>query len=146
MTVITAPAALSGYRATFATITRILAMLAGTLCVVQFALAGFGAFDAFQKHHGFRPHEVVGNIIGGITILILIAALVAHASRTIMIQAVGLFLLAAPIQPLLAEWGKHHPWVGALHALVGLLILGACFGLSRRLPGTAAAAGPVVNA
>ncbi len=51
-----------------------------------------------------------------------------------MIQAVGLFLLAAPIQPLLADWGKHHPWVGAIHALVGLLILGACFGLSRKLP------------
>src|ERR1700710_363235 len=124
---------MTGYRATFGTITRILAMAAGTLAIVQFALAGFGAFDAFQKKHGFGPHETVGNIIGGITLLILIAALVARVSRKTVIQAVVLFLLAAPIQPLLADWGKHHAWVGALHALVGLLILGACFGLSRKL-------------
>jgi hypothetical protein len=125
---------MTGYRATFATITRILAMAAGTLAVAQFALAGFGAFDAFQKQHGFKPHEVVGNIIGGITLLILIAALVARVNRRTVLAAVVLFLLAAPIQPLLADWGKHHAWVGAIHALVGLLILGACFSLSMKTP------------
>ncbi len=125
---------MTGYRATFGTITRILAMLAGTLCVIQIALAGFGAFDAFQKQHGFRAHEIVGNIIGGITLLILITAVVARVNRNTVMSAVVLFLLAAPIQPLLADWGKHHAWVGAIHALVGLMILGACFGLSRKLP------------
>jgi hypothetical protein len=130
---------MTGYRATFAKVTRILAMAIGTLVIVQFALAGFGAFDGLQKHHGYGPHEALGNIIGGLTLLVLIAALIARVNRTIIIQAVVLFLLAAPIQPLLADAGKHHAWVGSLHALVGLMILGALFSLSRKLPAAATA-------
>ncbi len=131
MTTTQAPAA-AGYRATFATITRILAMVTGTLAVIQFALAGYGTFSAFNHHRGFGPHELVGTIIGVVTLLVLIAALVAHINGRIMGWAVGLFLMAGPIQPVLANIGKHHAWVGALHALVGIGILAACFVLSLK--------------
>lgn len=129
----TGPSDRTGYRATFTTITRILAMVTGTLVVVQFALAGYGAFDAFQHHHGFGAHETLGGIIGGFTLLILIAAIVARTSRQTIVQAVVLLVLAGPVQPILADSGKDHAWVGALHALVGIMILGACFGLSRKV-------------
>lgn len=119
-------------RVTFAKITRILAMTTGTLVVVQFALAGFGAFDAFQKQHGFKPHEVLGDIIGGFTVLVLIAAFIARANNRMLIQASLLFIMAAPLQQVLASVGKDHPWVGAIHALVGVFILGATFGLSLK--------------
>jgi hypothetical protein len=128
---------LVGYRATFTKITRILAMATGTLVVVQFALAGYGAFGSFQHHKNFGPHELLGSIIGIFTLLVLIAAAIARPSARTIYQAIILFVLAAPVQPLLADAGKHHAWVGALHALVGVIILGACFGLSMRVRPTA---------
>jgi hypothetical protein len=123
----------SGYRATFTTVTRILAMTTGTLVVVQFALAGYGAFDAFQQHRGFRAHEILGTIIGLFTLLVLIAAAIARPSRRVVILAIVLFVLSGPIQPLLASAGKNHAWIGAIHALVGVIILGACFALSMKV-------------
>jgi hypothetical protein len=141
MTETSTPAA-AGYRATFATVTRILAMATGTLTVIQFALAGYGTFSAFKHHRGFGPHEIVGTIIGVATLLVLITALVAHLNWRIMGWAIGLFLMAGPIQPVLAGIGKHHAWVGALHALVGIGILAGCFLLSMKVR-TPAAAVPV---
>jgi hypothetical protein len=134
---------LVGYRATFTTVTRVLAMVTGTLVVVQFALAGYGAFGSFQHQKDFKAHEVLGSIIGLFTLLVLIAALIARPSGRTIIQAVILAVLALPVQPLLADAGKHHAWVGALHALVGVFILGACFGLSMRIRN---AAPPAVSA
>jgi hypothetical protein len=129
---VTAPS--GGYRITFGKITRILAMATGTLVVVQFVLAGYGAFGSFSHEHNYGAHELVGNIIGGFTLLTLIAALVARPGMDRVWTAVVLFVLAGPIQPLLADAGKDHAWVGAIHALCGLLILGACFALSRKYP------------
>jgi len=123
----------AGYRATFTTITRILAMVAGTLVVVQFALAGYGAFGSFQHHRNYGPHEVLGSIIGLVTLLVLIAAVIARPSRNHVISAIVLLVLAGPVQPLLAAAGKDHAWVGALHAFAGVLILGACFATSRKV-------------
>ncbi len=128
-----APTIPGGFRSTSGQAMRYLAMAGGTLTVVQFALAGFGAFSAFQHHRGFGAHETVGTIIGIVTLLVLIAALIARPSRAAMILALTLFVLAGPVQPILADVGKHHAWVGALHALVGIAIL-ALFGrLSVRL-------------
>jgi uncharacterized protein DUF6220 len=121
---------------TFTKITRILAMTTGTLVVVQFALAGYGAFSAFSNHKGFGPHEVLGSIIGGFTVLVLIAAAIGHPSKRVVYTAITLFVLSAPVQPILAGIGKNHAWVGAIHALVGVIILGACFALSMKTPST----------
>jgi Family of unknown function (DUF6220) len=118
-------------RPTFTKITRILAMTTGTLAVVQFALAGYGAFSAFSHHHGYSPHEILGSIIGGFTLLTMIAA-IGQRNPRVLSTAITLFVLAGPVQPLLASVGKHHAWVGALHALVGVAILGACFALAMR--------------
>jgi uncharacterized metal-binding protein len=112
---------------------RYLAMAGGTLTVIQFALAGYGAFSSFQHHRGFGPHETLGTIISVFSLLVLIAALISRPSKPAMIIAAVLFVLAAPVQPILASIGKDHAWVGGLHALVGIGIL-ALFGrLSARL-------------
>lgn len=123
----------AGYRATTGQVMRYLAMAGGTLTVIQFGLAGYGAFSAFQHHRGFGPHETLGTIISIFTLLVLIAAAVARPGRSTIIVAAVLFVLAGPVQPILADIGKHHAWVGALHALVGIAIL-ALFGrMSMRL-------------
>ena len=123
----------AGYRTTTGQVMRYLAMAGGTLTVLQFALAGFGAFSAFQHHRGFGAHETVGTIIGVVTVLVLIAALIARPSRLAMILAAVLFVLSGPVQPILADVGKDHAWVGAIHALVGIAILGLFGRLSARL-------------
>jgi hypothetical protein len=128
-----APSAPPGFRATAGQSMRYLAMAGGTLTVVQFALAGFGAFSAFQHHRGFGAHETVGTIIGIVTLLVLIAALIARPGRAALILAATLFILSGPVQPILADVGKHHAWVGAIHALVGIAILGLFARLSVRL-------------
>jgi hypothetical protein len=121
-----------GYRTTFGKITRILAMLTGTLVVIQFALAGYGAFGSFSHQRDFGPHETLGNIIAGFTLLILIAVLVARPGMRRIWSSVALLVLAGPVQPLLADAAKHHAWVGLFHAFAGILILGLCFDLSRK--------------
>jgi hypothetical protein len=137
----------AGYRTTSAQIMRILAMATGTLVAVQFALAGFGAFGSFHKERDWGAHETLGSIIGGFTILVLIAAIVARPGRRPLIAAIVLFVLAAPIQPILANAGKDDGvgW-GALHAFVGVLILGMCGLASRKIDATPAQTAPPVTA
>jgi hypothetical protein len=138
MSTTTAP--LTGYRATTTQVMRYLAMAGGTLALAQFALAGFGAFNSVNHHrHGYSAHETVGMIVEVVGLLVLIAALVARPDRPTIILAVVLFLAAGPIQPSLAELAKgDRSWIGALHGLVGLAILGLFFRLSRKLPARAA--------
>ncbi|WP_203920209.1 DUF6220 domain-containing protein [Rugosimonospora africana] len=126
---------LDGYRATTTQVMRYLAMAGGTLALAQFALAGFGAFNSVNGHrHGYTAHETVGTIVELVGLLVLIAALVARPNRRTIILAVVLFLLAGPIQPSLAELAKNdQSWLGALHGLVGLAILGLFFQLSRKV-------------
>jgi hypothetical protein len=130
-TVTTLPA---GYRATSAKIMRILAMATGTLAVIQFALAGYGAFRALDHHKGWGLHETLGTIIGVAALLVMIAALVARPGRPWLVASIVLFVLAGPVQPLLAQLGKDHgAWWGSLHALCGVAILGMCGLASRKL-------------
>lgn len=122
-----------GYRTTFAKIMRILAMATGTLAVVQFALAGFGAFGSLDHERNWGAHETLGNIIGGFALLTMIAAIVARPGRLPLIASITLFVVAGPIQPLLAAAGKDHAWVGALHALGGIAVLAMCGLASRKI-------------
>lgn len=127
----------AGYRTTSAQIMRILAMATGTLAAVQFALAGFGAFGSFHKERDWDAHETLGSVIGGFTLAVLIAAIVARPGRQPLIGAIVLFVLAGPIQPILANAGKNDSvaW-GALHAFCGVVILGMCGLVSRRIDAT----------
>ena len=101
-----------------------------TLVAVQFALAGFGAFTmdknpATPTDHAFGPHMVLGLIIAALTVLILAVTLADRAARThrrTLRLAVTLAVLALIVEPLLGESGTRVPFLGALHALNGLVI------------------------
>jgi uncharacterized protein DUF6220 len=124
----------AGYRTTFAKIMRILAMATGTLAVVQFALAGFGAFGTFNKQRNWGPHETLGTVIGVFALLVLVAAIVSRPTRPALVASIVMFLLAGPIQPILADTGKDHgAWWGALHALCGVAILATTGVVSRKI-------------
>jgi hypothetical protein len=61
---------------------------------------------------------------------ILLLAFAARLPRKALIPTAMLFVLAAPIQPLLGSIGANHaPVVGALHVLNGVAI----FGLTVRI-------------
>jgi uncharacterized protein DUF6220 len=125
----------AGYRATTTQVMRYLAMAGGTLAMVQFALAGFGAFrslDGDQK--GFGAHQAVGYIVALLSLLALVAALIARPNQRTIILAIVLFVVAGPIQPMLPDLAKDHgAWIGALHGLLGIAILGLFGQLSRKV-------------
>lgn len=126
----------AGYRTTFAKIMRILAMATGTLAVVQFALAGFGAFGSVNanKTKDWSPHETLGTVIGVFALLVMVAAIVSRPGRPALIASIVMFVLAGPIQPILAEAGKDHgAWWGLLHALCGVAILATTGVVSRKI-------------
>lgn len=122
-----------GYRTTSAKIMRILAMATGTLAVAQFALAGFGAFGPFSHHKNWGPHETLGTIIGIFALLTMIAAIVARPGTRALVASIVLFVVAGPLQPILASAGKDHAWVGALHALGGVAVLAMSGLVSRKI-------------
>jgi hypothetical protein len=124
----------AGYRTTFAKIMRVLAMITGTLAVAQFALAGLGAFSSLSHDRNWGPHETLGSVISGFALVTLIAAIVARPGTRPLVASIVLFVLAGPIQPILADLGKHHgAWWGALHALSGVAILAMCGLASRKI-------------
>jgi Family of unknown function (DUF6220) len=95
--------------------------------VVQVFLAGSGVFgiDAAKVEDAgsFDPHRVLGEVIAGLTLVMLIAALVARAAKRIMWASIVLFLLAEFAQHGLASAGDSNKWLGGLHALDGVVIL-----------------------
>jgi len=112
-----------------------LAVLTLAAVVTEFALAGLGAFrgsDAASAQDSFYdPHRVLGFGIAGLVVLLLAAVIAGRARRRAVIVAVLLVILAAAGQPLLAQAGGTHAWVGSLHAVNGLLILGLTATLAR---------------
>lgn len=115
-----APAPLTGARDGADAAFGILALITVALAVIQIGLAGLGAFGG-----SFDAHMALGYIIALLTILMLIAALIARPTRGLVIRAVVLFILAVPLQPLLASIGENGSvWIGALHALNGVAITG----------------------
>jgi hypothetical protein len=129
--VTTAPPA--GYRTTFTLVTRILAMATGTLAVIQFALAGYGAFGSLHHQKDWGAHETMGNIITGVALLTLIAALIARPGRRWIIATAVLFVLTV-LQGVWAGVAKDNsPWWGVLHALGGVAIIAMC-GIASRKP------------
>jgi cytochrome b561 len=101
-----------------------------TLVAVQFALAGFGAFTMNKNpgtptDHAYGAHMVLGVIIAALAVLILAVSLADRAARehrrTLRLAAT-LAGLALIVEPLLGEGGTRVPFLGALHALNGLVI------------------------
>ena len=86
--------------------------------------AGFNAHKVIEDANSFDPHRVNGFIIEVLSLLLLIAALVAHISKRVMWTSFVLALLAIGAQGALAAGGDSHKWVGGLHALDGVIIMG----------------------
>ena len=96
----------------------VLAIITVALAAIQIGLAGLGAFGG-----DFGPHMTLGYGIALLSILLLIAALIARPNRGVVVRAIVLFLLAVPLQPVLATIGESgSTWIGALHALNGVAI------------------------
>ncbi len=100
------------------------------LGVVQIFLAGLGVFDLNGRKLGaegetaFDPHRMVGFVMGGLSLIILILALIARRSRSSVVLSVVLALLSFLAQSILAGLGEDTAFFGGLHAVDGLAILG----------------------
>jgi hypothetical protein len=105
---------------------------------VQIFLAGFGAFQG-----GFEAHRGLGFGLAGLSVIILVLALLARVGRRDIILSVVLLVLAGAVQSLLAGLGENAAFWGGLHALDGLAILGIAGFLQgaaiRRIRSTSAA-------
>lgn len=121
---------LTGFRAGALQTFRRGAMLFLLLGGVQIFLAGLGVFDLHGRKIGasgetaFDPHRVNGDIMSLVALLLLVLVLVARPGARLIGQTVVLFLLMAVGQPLLAAGGGDQAWLGGLHAIVGIGILG----------------------
>jgi hypothetical protein len=113
------------------TVFRAVAILTVLMILVQFFLAGWGAFHGVHSgavardSSDYSAHKTVGYAIAGLSVVLLLVGVLARLGSRVVGMTVGLLVLAGPIQPILANAGeKSGPAWGALHALVGILILG----------------------
>ena len=112
---------------------RILITLFSAGVVVEFFLAGLGVFRAMPGeeepvshptfHAQFDAHAALGWSLAGISLLLLIAILVAWTGRRSIGATFGLAVLAF-VQPSLASAGEGAPVVGAFHGINAVAILG----------------------
>lgn len=137
--------ALSGARRAADTVFAYLAALLVLGVIVQFFLAGLGVFDIaghrnLDDVNGLDPHRALGHILGAVAILMFIAALIARTSKAKIWVSIVIALLAELVQSALAGGGEDHHWLGGLHALTGVIILGLAAWMHRisrdRLPVT----------
>lgn len=121
---------------------RALAVLFLVGVVAEFFLAGLGVFRtmlaatpagsalttvAFDAH--FHPHLVLGDLLFGVSLLLLVAALLARLGRPDVLTAGGLFVLLC-VQATFAFTGPAA--VRALHPTLALAVLGAGVGITLR--------------
>ena len=102
---------------------RLVASLTALLVVAQFFLAGAGAFGATS----FDAHRTVGSValvaaVLGLAIAALTRRHVAHSAAV-----AGLLIL----QLILGVVGADEPWVGALHGLNAIAVMGAAGSLAQ---------------
>jgi hypothetical protein len=105
---------------------RVLIALIFVACIVQIFLAGRGVFGIhgsakLDDQSSLDPHRNLGEIIGIATLVVLLLALIIWDKRLIIWTFV-LALLAEVVQHATAT--PMHPWVGGLHPVSGVAILG----------------------
>jgi hypothetical protein len=100
---------------------------------VQIYLAGVGAFSK-NEDPGFGAHRMLGFAMAAVALVIVVLALLARAGGRAVTVSVLILLLAAVGQSGLAALGENNAFVGGLHAIDGLVILG----LAGFLQGSAA--------
>lgn len=132
-----------GTRVGFYAAYRVLAALFVVGVVVQFFLAGVGAFGALHEKAGdaFGPHAANGSLLSVLSLLMLVVVAVARPGRGLARLSVWL-VAAMVVQNLLASVGDNHRWVGALHPVNGLVVTAlavriavVCFGRVWQRPG-----------
>jgi hypothetical protein len=108
----------------------LLMLLFLALGVVQVFLAGYGVYALDGDELGtpgetaYDPHRIVAMVMSAVVLLALIAVIVARPGRFSIVMTVVLVLLTLVVQGVLADLGEDVPFVGGLHALDGLAILG----------------------
>ncbi|HEX6471278.1 MAG TPA: DUF6220 domain-containing protein [Streptosporangiaceae bacterium] len=106
--------------------------------VAEFFLAGWGTFDGVHSGatagdtSAFDPHKTLGYAIAALGVVSAVLAVPARLGGRVLGMTVALFVLAGPVQALLAHAGEDSGagW-GAVHGLVGALILGLVATLLR---------------
>jgi hypothetical protein len=96
---------------------RALALVALAWGLVQFFLAGYAAFGGSS----FDAHAASGTLMTLLTLVVLVLAAVGRRSA---LQASAVLFGLMVVQNLLGAVGTDAPVLGALHPLVGLLVLG----------------------
>jgi hypothetical protein len=102
---------------------RLLASLTALLVVTQFFLAGAGAFGATS----FDPHRTVGSV--AVLVALLGLGLAGLTRRHVAHSAAVLGLLV--VQFVLGSLGGDEPWIGALHGLNAIAVMGAAGTLAQ---------------
>lgn len=103
------------------------AMLFALLGLVQIFLAGAGVFG-----HDFDMHVTLGRILSVVALLVLVLAVVARPSKSAVVGAVVLVVLAAGATSAFANLGWDSAWLGGLHALSGIVAVIIADSLGRR--------------
>jgi hypothetical protein len=119
----------SGPRRGAYTAYRIGLMLFLLLGLVQIFLAGLGVFDLSGKvgakgETAFDPHRMNGALMEVVALLLFVLVLIARPGRRPLLLSLGLLVLMVVVIPGLAALGSHAAWVGGLHAVVGIGLLG----------------------
>jgi hypothetical protein len=95
--------------------------------LVQVYLAGIGIFGINSTKvadaTSLDPHRAWGTVLMVLSLILLILALIAWASRATVIWTLVLALLVIVAQTALAAAGDNSKWFGGLHALDGMVIL-----------------------
>src|ERR1700747_1120442 len=93
----------------------------------QVYLAGIGIFGInsakIANATSLDPHRAWGTVLMVLSLILLILALIAWASRATVIWTLMLALLVIVAQTALAAAGDSSKWIGGLHALDGMVIL-----------------------
>lgn len=103
--------------------------------LAQVFLAGVGAFgdhaSKVAKATSFDPHRGLGSVLGIVSVVLFIVALLVRRSRSTVIVAFVLGALTMGAQGALAGGGESNKWVGGLHALDGMAILFLSWWIAR---------------
>jgi Family of unknown function (DUF6220) len=102
---------------------RVIASLTALLVVTQFFLAGAGAFGATS----FDAHKTVGSVAVLVALVGLVLALLTRRLLGHTAAVFGLLLL----QAVLGTLGSDEPWIGALHGLNAVAVMGAAGSLAQ---------------
>jgi hypothetical protein len=102
---------------------RLVASLTALIVVSQFFLAGAGAFGATS----FDAHRTIGSLA---VVVALVGLVVAALTRRHLGHTAAVFGLLV-LQAVLGSLGGDEPWIGALHGLNAIAVMGAAGSLAQ---------------